>query len=116
MNKLADFSRRYQSTDKRRIDQEIAIDAVSGDSKPGLSLSAEQSTPSSQMMHDEQSQALARALQRLPEHYRQVLVWRQWDDLSFEEIAQRLNRSVDSVRKLWLRGLERLQEEMGASP
>jgi DNA-directed RNA polymerase specialized sigma24 family protein len=37
------------------------------------------------------------------------------EDLSFEEMAQRLGRTPDAVRKLWWRAVQQLQEEMGNS-
>jgi DNA-directed RNA polymerase specialized sigma24 family protein len=36
----------------------------------------------------------------LPEDYRAVLAWRYQDDLSFEEIGQRLGRTANVARKL----------------
>jgi len=56
-----------------------------------------------------------RTFDRLPEHYRQVIVWRQWEDLSFAEIASRLERSADAARMLFARAVEQLQKELGAS-
>ena len=53
------------------------------------------------------------ALGRIPEHYRQVVVWHQYDRLTFEEIGRRLGRSAESARKLWSRALIRLAEELG---
>ena len=50
------------------------------------------------LAQEERTLAVTVALNRLPEHYRQVIVWRQIEDLSFEEMAGRLGRSVDAVR------------------
>ena len=52
------------------------------------------------------------ALDRLPEHYRQILIWREWDELPFADIGQRLAKSVDAARMLWWRALERFNQEM----
>jgi DNA-directed RNA polymerase specialized sigma24 family protein len=41
-----------------------------------------------------------------------VLHLRYWEGLSFVEIAGRLGRSPDAVRKLWYRAIGRLQAEM----
>ena len=41
-----------------------------------------------------------RVLDRLPEHYRQVLIWRHWDELTFDEIGARLGKSADLRRTL----------------
>jgi RNA polymerase sigma-70 factor (ECF subfamily) len=71
-----------------------------------------QLTPSGVVSQREQEDAVRQALDRLPEHYRQVIVWRQWENLEFTVIAQRLGRSVDATRMLWWRAVERLQQEM----
>ena len=60
--------------------------------------------------------ALERALGRLPEDYREVLLLRYQGDLSFEEIGRRLGRSANAARKLWLRALHKLEQELEAPP
>jgi RNA polymerase sigma-70 factor (ECF subfamily) len=52
------------------------------------------------------------AMERLPEDYRQVLMMRYQDQLPFEEIAQKLGRTANAVRKLWARAVERLEVEL----
>ncbi len=51
--------------------------------------------------------------QKLPEHYRDVIVLRNLQGLSFEEISQRMDRTVGATRMLWLRALERFKEICG---
>src|SRR5579884_842942 len=41
---------------------------------------------------------------------RKVIILRQLEGLSFPEVAQRMERSPDSVRKLWMRALTRLRQ------
>jgi DNA-directed RNA polymerase specialized sigma24 family protein len=48
-----------------------------------------------------------------PENDRQVIIWRQMENLSFEEMAARLDRSVEAVRKLWWRAIKQLEQELG---
>jgi RNA polymerase sigma-70 factor, ECF subfamily len=106
-HKIATFTRRYRHTAKRQIAREVALDQPG----PGMP-TAPAPCPSSQLMQAEQTEALTRALERLPEHYRQVIRLRQWDGLSFEEIAASLERSVDATRMLWWRAIDRLQREL----
>jgi RNA polymerase sigma-70 factor (ECF subfamily) len=108
LNKAATFSRQYRATSKRRVDREVPLHREDDEPDPP----ARDPSPSSRIQRDEQSEALARALQRLPAEYRQVIQWRQWDELPFAEIARRLERSVDAARMLWWRAIERLQKEM----
>jgi RNA polymerase sigma-70 factor (ECF subfamily) len=66
-------------------------------------------------MANEQADALERAMRRLPDEYRQVLTLRHQEQLAFEEIGQRMQRTANAARMLWLRAVERLQEELGLS-
>jgi RNA polymerase sigma factor (sigma-70 family) len=52
---------------------------------------------------------LCRALDSLPDDYRQVIALRYWENLDFDEIGQRMGRSAAAARKLWLRAVERLE-------
>jgi RNA polymerase sigma-70 factor (ECF subfamily) len=73
----------------------------------------QRSSPSQQAMRGEQSLLVAAAMSRLPDDYQQVLVLRHLEGLTFPQVALRMERSVDSVEKLWLRGLTRLKKEFG---
>ena len=68
-----------------------------------------QASPSEQAAHREHGVLLADALSQLPDDYREVLILRHLEGLSFPEIAERLERTLDSVKKLWVRGLNRLR-------
>ena len=57
---------------------------------------------------------MAEALSQLPDDYQVVLVLRHLEGLTFPQISERMGRSVDSVEKLWLRGLTRLRKEFVA--
>ena len=72
-----------------------------------------QSSPSQQASRREQSVLLAEALGRLPEEWRELLILRHLEGLTFPEVARRLGRTIDSVKKQWpraLAGLRRLLE------
>jgi RNA polymerase sigma-70 factor, ECF subfamily len=56
---------------------------------------------------------VAEALGRLPDDYQTVLVLRHLEGLTFPQVAVRMGRSVDSVEKLWLRGLTQLRKAFG---
>ena len=74
------------------------------------------SSPSQQASRREQAVLLADALERLPEDYREVIVLRHLEGLPFPEVSRRMGRSLDSVEKLWVRGLARLRQVMGGMP
>ncbi|MCE9564443.1 MAG: hypothetical protein K8U57_20590 [Planctomycetes bacterium] len=69
--------------------------------------------PSSTAAARKRDAALERAIARLSVEYRQVLVWRNRERLSYAEIGGLLNRSAEAARKLWCRAVELLLEELG---
>ncbi|HVX14042.1 MAG TPA: sigma-70 family RNA polymerase sigma factor [Pirellulales bacterium] len=71
-----------------------------------------QSSPSQHVAQREQGVLLAEALSRLPADYREVVVLRHFEELPFPEVANRMQRSVDSVQKLWVRALANLKQAM----
>ncbi len=113
-HQLAQFARQYIGTQKRDIMREQSIDASLAHSSLRLEqlLAADQSSPSRRAADNEQSLQLARLLEQLPDDYRQVIRLRNLEDLSHEEVAQRMNRSVGAVRMLWVRALSALRQQI----
>lgn len=109
LNHLADFRALYRETEKRESAREVPLH--SDDSTEARALQDGGASPSRQAMAREQAQEVQRVVDRLPEDYRHVLRLRYQEERSFEEIAVRMNRSANAVRKLWARALERLHEE-----
>jgi RNA polymerase sigma-70 factor (ECF subfamily) len=66
-------------------------------------------SPSAAARQRESSVALADQLAKLPSHYRDVIVLRNLQGLSFDEVAQRMNRSSGAVRMLWLRAIDKFK-------
>jgi RNA polymerase sigma-70 factor (ECF subfamily) len=111
LNNLADFQRRYRATDKRRVTREIPLAGDNSSTDSG-GPPAETPTPSAEAVAHEEAVELQRALDHLPEDYRQILMLRYQEGRSFEEIGTLMGRSANAVRKLWLRAVQRLREEM----
>ena len=55
---------------------------------------------------------LADELASMPDDYRQVLLLRHIQGLSFKEVADRMNRSTGAVRMLWVRSIAALRERL----
>ena len=110
---LANTVRRYLGTQARdlRLERELAADLDQSTCALGQILVDPHSSPSQQVMRGEQSLIVAEAMARLPEDYQSVLVLRHLEGLTFPQVAERMGRSLDSVEKLWLRGLTRLKRE-----
>jgi RNA polymerase sigma-70 factor (ECF subfamily) len=108
---LGAFTRRFRTTSKRAVAREVGL-PVGGrsgefdDEPAGSTL-----TPSGVAIEHEQALALRRAIERLPDEYRQVVVFRFEEGRSFEEIGRLTGRTPDAARKVWCRAMVRLREE-----
>jgi RNA polymerase sigma-70 factor, ECF subfamily len=67
-------------------------------------------SPSAPLMQRERAVAMADQLSRLPPQYRDVIVLRNLQGLSFEEVADRMDRKPGTVRMLWLRAIEKFKQ------
>jgi RNA polymerase sigma-70 factor (ECF subfamily) len=113
---LANLVRHYQGTQRRdvRLERQLALELDQSSQALDRGLAAPHSSPSQQAVRREQSVVLAEALGRLPPEWRELLIHRHLEGLTFPEVARRMGRSVDSVKKLWpraLAGLRRLLKE-----
>jgi RNA polymerase sigma-70 factor (ECF subfamily) len=116
LDSVSNFTRHYRGTAKRQAGREVALDAGSSADSPGGGLYTAMPSPSSEAMAHERAELLQRAVDRLPEDYRQVITLRHLEERSFEEIGPLMQRSPDAARKLWARAIERLRQELDAPP
>jgi RNA polymerase sigma-70 factor (ECF subfamily) len=72
-------------------------------------LAAPMASPSSVASRREQAVLLAQAIDRLPDHYREVFILRNMEHVPFDEVATRLDRSPVAVRKIWTRAVMALK-------
>jgi RNA polymerase sigma-70 factor (ECF subfamily) len=108
---LANLVRHYQGTRRRdvRLERQLALELEESSQALDRGLVATGSSPSQQAVSREQAVLLADALGRLREDQRELLILRHLEGLSFPEVAQRLGRSLDSVKKQWPRALAALR-------
>ncbi len=111
---LAQVIRRYCGTEARdvRLERSIEQDLDSSSARLAQGLASPTSSPSESFRRREDLVDLAHMLEQLPADYRSVILMRQIDGLSFVDISMRLDRSQDSVQKLWVRGLQALKALM----
>jgi RNA polymerase sigma-70 factor (ECF subfamily) len=115
---LADQVRRYRGTRRRSLglERQLAADLDRSSQALERGLVAPDSSPSVRAERREDALRLADALERLPTHYRDVLLLRHFQGLTFPEIAQRLDKTLDVVKNVWLRGLARLRRTLEEKP
>lgn len=109
---LLENRRRIVDTQKRGEGGErVVTDAIAQSSLRIEQLAAcEQPRPDEAVANAEQSLQVAEALQRLPDDYRRVILLRQFEHRSYDEIAVELNRSPAAARMLWVRALVELRQ------
>jgi RNA polymerase sigma-70 factor (ECF subfamily) len=111
---LASFVEQYVLAAKRDIRREVSIERIGAAldesaTQFGAVLRSEGETPSILAMQREEAVVLADRLAQLSPRHREVLVLRNIQGLSFEEIAARMESSLGATRMLWLRALEKLR-------
>jgi RNA polymerase sigma-70 factor (ECF subfamily) len=116
--RLADLVRRYCGTQGRdvRLEQALQVELDQSSQLLDRGLVAPLSSPSEQAARHERTTWLAQALEHLPEDYREVLVLHHLEECAFPEVARRMGRSVEAVKKLWARALARLRMSLGGAP
>jgi RNA polymerase sigma-70 factor (ECF subfamily) len=113
---LAHFQRTYRGTGKRDLKREVPLPGPASSSEGGVDIAGRTPTPSQQAAAREEAEKVQQALERLPEEYRQVLALRHQEQRTFEEIGRLMGRSASGARALWVRAVERLDDELGKSP
>jgi RNA polymerase sigma-70 factor (ECF subfamily) len=113
-SKLVDLARRYLGTARRnvRLERQLAADLDQSSRALGEALRARDSSPSARVEHRERAVLLADAIEALPPDYREVIILRHLEGLSLAQAAERMGRSVESVKKLWVRGIARLRANL----
>jgi len=108
LRNMAQERRRFGATAKRLVQREVAIPEEMQLEYPGYI-----ETPSRDLALRELETALIDGLNRLPAHYREVVIWHHREQLSFEEIGRRCGIHAEAARKRWTRALSRLRKEIG---
>jgi RNA polymerase sigma-70 factor (ECF subfamily) len=108
---LADVVRRY-STAARDLAMERSLEAslVESASRLDVWLADERSSPSQQVLRQEQLGRLYEALMKLPEDQRIVVEGKHLHGLSVEQISQQMGKSEAAISGLLRRGMRSLRE------
>ena len=111
LNNVSNVIRGFRGTEKRDISREVSYD-LGGSNRRDLLAAVNTLSASGVVIQNEQLDSLRNALKKLPEHYQEVIHWRNYERASFEEIGKRMSRSAEAARKLWARAIELLQQEL----
>jgi RNA polymerase sigma-70 factor (ECF subfamily) len=108
---LADLARRFRKAEARQVSRERSLEELLGKSSQllGQIVCANGSSPSHSAQRRELSVVLADALAELTADYREVIILGSIEELEWNEVAKKMNRSQGAVRLLWARALKRLR-------
>lgn len=110
-SQVARTVRRFLGTQARDVRLEEEIEQGLDDSLDRFgALAWSGSSPSHAASRHERAVLLAEAIGKLPDDYREVIILHDLQYLTLREVAQRMGRSLDSVQKLWVRGLTMLTD------
>lgn len=103
---------------KRDIRREVSLDTISQSVDHSacqlLTLLQDRvASPSARMTAEEDALALANQLGKLRPAYRDVIVYRVVQGLSFDEIGEAMGKTTTAVRMLWLRALDAFKVQGG---
>ncbi len=104
-NKVRDHWRSRRHRDAQR---EVGVD----DDEGGAFATSHHRGPEAQLEAGEVSDAVAQAVDELPEIMKTTLVLRYFEGLSFEEIGRMVNRNETAVRKRYSRAMEELRKRL----
>jgi RNA polymerase sigma-70 factor (ECF subfamily) len=111
--RLVTLRRSCLGTGKHAPGPDVAIETVlAGPDRMEDLLVCPSLSPSNHVARSELAQALDQSLARLPEHYRQAIVGRHQEQLSWEEIGRRLECTAEAARKVWSRAVQQLRREL----
>ncbi len=116
INDLLEARRKHCGTAKRNVGREIPLDGDSVRGQPSIEVVGEAVSPRSEVIAKEEAEALAWAMNQMPEHYREVIRLRNWEELSFEDVGTRIGRGAEATRKLWSRAILHLQKTLERRP
>jgi RNA polymerase sigma-70 factor (ECF subfamily) len=106
------FTRRYRAAEMRTVAREVSLQADGSSSCQDMGLAESALSPSAVAIGQEETLALRRAVEGLPDLDRQVVLLRLEDEQTFDEIGRLTGRSPDAARHVWARAMVRLRREM----
>jgi RNA polymerase sigma-70 factor (ECF subfamily) len=116
LHNVIDFTRQYRDAEKREVARERHLGTGTSSSEVSPEVADSGPSPSGAAARSEQANAIQKAMEKLPEDYRRVIVLRYHEERSFDDIGQLMNLSANAARKLWARAIKRLRQESQEHP
>jgi RNA polymerase sigma-70 factor (ECF subfamily) len=115
--RVIDIHRRHLGSQRRSLIRELRGPRPDDESARQLLefVAMSRTSPSGELMREEEIERIRAAIEGLPAQYREVLVMRHFDQMEPDEIAQILGITPAAVRARILRALLRLRESLGSA-
>jgi RNA polymerase sigma-70 factor (ECF subfamily) len=112
---LAAMVQKHVAAHKRDVRRQVSLESRRAEldrssAKVESCLIGNLSSPSERAQRRERAAILADQLAKLPHDYHEVIVLRNLESLSFDEVALRMGRTPGAVRVLWVRALDQLRQ------
>jgi RNA polymerase sigma-70 factor (ECF subfamily) len=95
---------------KKKIRRVLSLDFLTEDALERSRQDKSEETPSDSVLADEKKRMVSSALQKLSPEHREILVLREYEDYSYNEIAEKLNLSLEAVKSRIFRARTELRE------
>jgi RNA polymerase sigma-70 factor (ECF subfamily) len=97
---------------RKKIRKAVSLEFFTERRLEGEKRSKEHATASDDMLKEEKKRIIVDALQRLSPVHRTVIVLREYEDMSYEEIAKTLHISAQAVKSRIFRAREELRKSL----
>jgi len=117
VNNLHRTVEQHVLTRKRDVRREVSLEALAHSLERSTVrleaiLADPGASPSADLRLQEMQIVLADRLAELPADYREVILLRHVEGMSFDEVARHMERTSGAARMLWLRAIELLRKRM----
>jgi RNA polymerase sigma-70 factor (ECF subfamily) len=108
--RVVDAARKFRRQ-KADVTREVSIDDEARVIE--LSITGRDGTPSELLMAEEEERRLMAAMKKLSSEDAELVRLRNWEQLTFDEIGQRIGLSESGARKRWAQAVQELRRRMG---
>lgn len=112
LNSILKNEVRTTRRDLQRDRRDIRREREPAPEGPAFPHASDHETPDRSALRQEKLARFRQVINRLPPDYAQVIELRSIQELPFSDVAEKMERSVDAVSKLWGRALIKLQQEL----
>lgn len=116
-SRLSRLLEQHVGAERRDVRREVRLEAIARSLDQSTirleeMIADSNATPSSQMLKQEMMLTVTDLLAAMSCDYREVILLRHLEGLSFPEVAQRMQRSAGATRMLWFRAVDQLRKKL----